>query len=151
MKPQKNRMQMGRNVMKLVIQKQTAEGEQIAIEGNIPEGILAQYASDPGAVSTFARPFFKLADDRLWEMNARLVAVHNRIKLLPEHLRPVVDLILQELHGMLYGQVSAADIREAVERDKQAIQEQMQKPEVAAEVANVEELANEALEDHEDA
>lgn len=126
---------------KVVIHKATAEGEQLVIEvPSIPQEVLKLYAKDPHVLSTYLAPYFRLADDRLWEMNKRIAAMNARLR----NASPETQIIVHEIHALLYGQVPPQDIDAMIAKDREERNKEMAKPEVAQQVKGVVERLIEA-------
>jgi len=89
---------------KLMIIKQTAEGEQTSIEDEFNELSPVQI-----------KVFYKLVDDRLWEMNKRVIAANYLCKKLPVDAQMAIHNMLEVLHGMKPAPSLELIIQEATE------------------------------------
>jgi hypothetical protein len=119
---------------KVVITKLTAEGEQLSLEvANVPKEIEHAFAKDRHALHTWMSPYFQLVDDRLREMNVRVAAQNVMLR----KLGPEVQLVVRQLHDILYGQIPAADLEVMIAQDNAKRAAEMQKPEVREAVEGV--------------
>lgn len=101
-------------MIKLGIIRVTAEGEQCNIEAEVsPNDIVVPEGKtfDEALHDTMA-PYFKLLDDRLWEMNCRIMASNE----LDRSLEPEARMAVRHVCEVLMGQVPRSDIDKLVKQ-----------------------------------
>ncbi len=89
---------------KLTISKVTADGEQTLIEEEIGAG-------DKSVLSAY----YKIVDDRLWEMNKRVIAANYLCKKLPAEAQMAIHNMMDVLHGRKPGPSIELIVQEATE------------------------------------
>ena len=88
--------------VKLQIIKVTADGEQVSIEANLERRDFE--AIDKGvSLRAIFDPYFLLIDDRLLEMNKRIMAMNYMVKKLPVEAQVAINSIWDVLHGKVPG------------------------------------------------
>ncbi len=101
---------------KLTIIKATAEGEQVSVEGEIDSNehkVTREYLRGE------FEPFFGLIDDRLREMNMRVIASNHIIKRMPAD----VQMAITAAHDMLYGRAPKEEVNRIYEEVRKEVQE----------------------------
>ena len=92
---------------KLTISKVTADGEQTLIEEEITPG------DDHGPAKI--KYLYKLMDNRLWEMNKRVIAANYLCKKLPAEAQMAIHNMMDVLHGRKPGPSIELIVQEATE------------------------------------
>lgn len=126
---------------KISIFKTTADGEQVNVEVDLTPDVLKQVeptvmraikgsgAQDqivPGkSLRQVFAPYFQLVDDRLLEMNTRIMASNVLVKKLSPEAQYAVTNIFEVLHGRSRGPAPEAILEEA-RREHQAAKEATQ-------------------------
>jgi len=82
---------------KLMISKVTGDDEQTAVEIEIDFLELPPGARDN--LLGHLRPYYKLMDDRVWEMNKRVIAANYLCKQLPAEAQMAIHNMMDVLHG----------------------------------------------------
>ena len=98
---------------RLHIIKTTAEGEQTSIESDFNEVSPVEL-----------KHFYKIVDDRLWEMNKRVIAANYLCKKLPAEAQMAIHNMIEVLHGMKPGPSIELIVQEATEemlRERESI------------------------------
>jgi hypothetical protein len=85
---------------KVSIFKSTMDGEQVNIEFNIDKKEFETMKQRGTRFRSYLDPFFRLADDRLLEMNLRIMITQRAVKALS----PDVQVAWHQLMGVLHGQ-----------------------------------------------
>ncbi len=106
---------------KISIFKTTADGEQVNVEIDLTAEHLKQMeprkAGDniiPGkSLRQIFEPCFRLVDDRLFEMNERIMASNVMVKKLPVEGQMAIHNIMEVLHGRSQGPAPAEILEEA--------------------------------------
>jgi len=105
---------------KITVIKVTAEGEQLSIEGEFIPDPDVQIAHPPDATHKdrwettekgkplleTLQPYFDLCDDRLFEMNQRILASNHLVK----QLEPAAQMAVHHVCEVLMGQAPKSDI-----------------------------------------
>ena len=104
-------------MIKLGVIKVTAEGEQCNIEAEVaPENIVVKEGqSFYDALQEFLAPYFKLMDDRLWNMNKRILASNELVR----RLEPEAQMAVKYVCEVLMGQVPNSDIDKLVKKGQE--------------------------------
>lgn len=110
---------------KISIFKTTADGEQVNVEIDLtaehlkqmePTVVRAVKGSEivPGkSLRQIFEPCFRLVDDRLFEMNERIMASNVMVKKLPVEGQMAIHNIMEVLHGRSQGPAPAEILEEA--------------------------------------
>lgn len=77
--------------MKFTAIKVTADGEQISIEGEIDV--------KAGKLFEQVEPYLQMMDDRLFNMNKRVIGSNYLVKQLPAEVQMAVHRVFETLHG----------------------------------------------------
>lgn len=93
--------------MKFTAIKVTADGEQISIEGEID-------ASLGKSLFDQVQPYLQMMDDRLFNMNQRVIGSNYLVKALPAEEQMAVHRIFEHLHG----QRPQKEVNEVYDRSK---------------------------------
>ena len=121
--------------MKVTVQKATGEGEYISVEAQVPGDVLKN--NDKVRLRRYLAPGFDLIDDRLFEMNRRIIMANKLVKQASPDVQFIIHSVLEGMHGMLYrGAGSQVQVTKELE-DK-----------VGAMVAKAQEDTTEALKDY---
>ena len=109
---------------RLHIIKTTADGEQVSIEEDIP----AEALTSGTDLLKELRPYFKLMDDRLWEMNKRIFAGNYLMKKLP----PEAQMTIHNLEDVLHGHKPGPSIELIIQEATEELSRQREEAELAA-------------------
>jgi hypothetical protein len=117
---------------KISIFKTTADGEQVNVEIDLTADHLKQMEPRhvkhpnnrdeivPGkSLRELFQPCFQLVDDRLFEMNQRIMASNVLVKKLPPEAQYAVHNVFEVLHGRSQGP-APAEILEEARRERDA-------------------------------
>lgn len=120
---------------KISIFKTTADGEQVNVELELTQDHIKQMQPTvvkrlgepdeirPGkTLREIFEPHFRLVDDRLLEMNTRIMASNVLVKKLPPDAQYAVTNIFEVLHGRSSGPAPAEILEEARRERKAAMQ-----------------------------
>lgn len=104
-------------MIKLGIIKVTAEGEQCSIDAEVsPNDIIVKEGQTfYEALQDTVSPYFKLMDDRLWEMNSRIMATNELVRRLVPEAQVAVKYVCE----VLMGQVPRSDIDNLVKKGQE--------------------------------
>ena len=102
--------------VKLGIIKATAEGEQVNVEGELDTD---QHEITRETLQKEFEPFFGLIDDRLREMNMRVIASNHLVKRMPAEAQQAIH----NAHDMLYGRAPKEEVKNIFEEVRQEVQE----------------------------
>lgn len=110
--------------VKMTIIKHTADGEQLSIEAEVgPEFIPSE-----GGLRGYLDPYFRLMDDRLMELNKRIIASNYMVKKLPTEAQMAMHNIMDVLHGHKPGPAIEEIIVEAADDlEKRRVQAEAKK------------------------
>ena len=86
--------------MKVTIQKATGEGEYISVEAQIPGDVLKM--NDKVRLRGYLSMGIDLIDDRLFEMNRRVLFANELVRQQTPEVQFVIHSILEGMHGVLY-------------------------------------------------
>ena len=108
---------------KINIIKITADGEQTSIEGEFEPTLSYQVKAIDGTVTTVPGkplleqllPYYQLADDRLFEMNERILASNELVR----RLSPDAQMAVHHVCEVLMGQAPKSDIAKLVKEGQQ--------------------------------
>lgn len=119
---------------KISIFKTTADGEQVNVEIELTQEHLKQMQPSsrslpdktvqlvPGkSLREIFEPCFRLVDERLFEMNSRIMASNVLVKKLSPEAQYAVHNVMEVLHGKSQGP-APAEILEEARREHQAAQ-----------------------------
>ncbi len=106
--------------VKVGIIKMSAEGEQVSVEGDIDT--TGQTITGEQLRVEFA-PFFDLIDDRLREMNERVIASNHLVKRLPVD----AQMAIHQAIDMLYGKAPREEVHQHFEAAKKEAEENQEK------------------------
>ena len=99
---------------KINIIKITADGEQTSIEGEFtPEG-------DKSMLEQL-NPYYQLCDDRLFEMNTRILASNELVR----RLTPDAQMAVHNVMEVLMGQAPKSDINKIVKEGQERRQKEL--------------------------
>ncbi len=101
---------------KLTIIKATAEGEQVSVEGEIDS---EEHKVTREYLRGEFEPFFGLIDDRLREMNMRVIASNHLVKHMPAE----AQMAITQAHDMLYGRAPKEEVNRIYEEVRKEAQE----------------------------
>lgn len=104
-------------MIKLGVIKVTAEGEQCNIEAEVgPDDILMEEGKTfYECLKKTMEPYFKLMDDRLWEMNKRILGSNELVR----RLEPEAQMAVKYVCEVLMGQVPNSDIDKLVKKGQE--------------------------------
>ncbi len=114
---------------KINIIKITADGEQTSIEGEFEPVLPYQVKDIKGEVSTVKgepmlnqlAPYFQLLDDRLFEMNTRVLASNELVR----RLTPDAQMAVHHVMEVLMGQAPKSDINKIVKEGQERRQKEL--------------------------
>lgn len=93
--------------MKVSVFRQTADGEQVNVELQVPDKIrMGAQAGDLASLDAFLLPAFRVVDARLIEMNRRIVAAKAIVATYPAEVRMKVN----EVVNIILGNVPQAEM-----------------------------------------
>ena len=105
--------------MKVTIQKATGEGEYISVEAQIPGDVLKM--NDKVRLRGYLSMGIDLIDDRLFEMNRRVLFANELVRQQTPEVQFVIHSILEGMHGVLYrGNQPTAQVGKEVEESVKA-------------------------------
>ena len=114
----------GDEMAKINIIKITADGEQTSIEGEFtPEKDYQVKLQPSGAIETRKgrpmleqlMPYYQLCDDRLFEMNTRILASNELVR----RLSPDAQMAIHQVMEVLMGQAPKSDIAQIVKEGQE--------------------------------
>ncbi len=106
--------------VKVGIIKMSAEGEQVSVEGDIDT---AELTITGEQLRVEFAPFFDLIDDRLREMNERVIASNHLVKRLPAD----AQMAIHQAIDMLYGKAPREAVHQHFEAAKKEAEENQEK------------------------
>ena len=106
--------------VKVGIIKMSAEGEQVSVEGDIDT---AELTITGEQLRVEFAPFFDLIDDRLREMNERVIASNHLVKRLPVD----AQMAIHQAIDMLYGKAPREEVHQHFEAAKKEAEENQEK------------------------
>ena len=102
--------------MKITIHKVTADGEQVSVEVPLTSDMLRLAQRGEVTLRTYLTPILELMDDRLLEMNKRIIASNYLTKKLPVDAQVALHNVLDVLHGKSSGPATE-EVLEAARRE----------------------------------
>lgn len=98
---------------KINIIKITADGEQTSIEG--------EFVPEEGPMLEQLMPYYQLCDDRLFEMNTRILASNELVR----RLTPDAQMAVHNVMEVLMGQAPKSDINKIVKEGQERRQKEL--------------------------
>lgn len=98
--------------IKISLFKSTADGEQLNMEFALEREEYARIKSGEPLRKMFD-PYFRLADDRLWEMNIRIMLANTMVRKLSPEARFAVNNVMDVLHATKMDSTFADALKQA--------------------------------------
>lgn len=97
--------------VKVSIHKVAADGEQVSTEINLDKHHYEQMERGV-PLRKVLDPFFQLADDRLIEMNSRIIQANHMVRNLSPEAQVAIHNVMEILHGRTAGPAPAEVIKQ---------------------------------------